>query len=309
MTISPVSTIHSALDAAGLDVEATSLHIAAALDEDLAWGPDATTLATIGADVTGTAEIVARGPGCLAGVPVAALALQITAERDGVDVDIEILREDGATVAAGDPILRATGPVRTLLTAERTALNYVSQLSGVATATHHWVQALEGTGTAVRDTRKTVPSLRVLQKYAVRCGGGTNHRMGLGDSALIKDNHILATGSLAAAFRAVREQFPNLPVEVECDTLEQVAEAVDVGAELILLDNMSPATAKAAVEICRPAACTHRGQRRNYFRQRRCLSRYRRRVHCRRRIDAFQPCPRSGLRSRLSIPAPSSAVN
>ena len=253
MTISPVSTIHTALDAAGLDVEATSLHIAAALDEDLAWGPDATTLATIGADVTGTAEIVAREPGCLAGVPVAALALQITAERDGVDLDIEILREDGATVSAGDPILRATGPVRTLLTAERTSLNYVSQLSGVATATHHWAKALEGTGTAVRDTRKTVPGLRVLQKYAVRCGGGTNHRMGLGDSALIKDNHILATGSLAAAFRAVREQFPVLPVEVECDTLEQVAEAVDVGAELILLDNMSPDIAKAAVEICHPA--------------------------------------------------------
>lgn len=253
MTISPVSTIHTALDAAGLDVEATSLHIAAALDEDLAWGPDATTLATIGADVTGTAEIVAREPGCLAGVPVAALALQITAERDGVELDIEILREDGATVAAGDPILRATGPVRTLLTAERTSLNYVSQLSGVATATHHWAKALEGTGTAVRDTRKTVPGLRVLQKYAVRCGGGTNHRMGLGDSALIKDNHILATGSLAAAFRAVREQFPVLPVEVECDTLEQVAEAVDVGAELILLDNMSPDIAKAAVEICHPA--------------------------------------------------------
>ena len=241
------------LDAAGLDLEETRAHIEAALDEDLAWGPDATTIATIGADVTGTAEIVAREPGCLAGVPVAALALQITAERDGVALDIEILREDGATVAAGDPILRATGPVRTLLTAERTALNYVSQLSGVATATHHWATALEGTGTAVRDTRKTAPGLRVLQKYAVRCGGGTNHRMGLGDSALIKDNHILAAGSLAAAFRAVREQFPNLPVEVECDTLEQVAEAVDVGAELILLDNMSPDTAKAAVEICRPA--------------------------------------------------------
>lgn len=241
------------LDAAGLDLDTTRAHIEAALDEDLAWGPDATTLATIGADVTGTADIVAREPGCLAGVPVAALALQITAERDGADLDIEIFRQDGATVSAGDAILRATGPVRTLLTAERTALNYVSQLSGVATATHRWVQELEGTGTAVRDTRKTVPGLRVLQKYAVRCGGGANHRMGLGDSALIKDNHILATGSPAAAFRAVREQFPDLPVEVECDTLEQVAEAVHAGAELVLLDNMSPDTTKAAVEICRPA--------------------------------------------------------
>lgn len=241
------------LDAAGLDLEATRAHIEAALDEDLAWGPDATTNATIGADITGTAKIVSREPGCLAGVPIAALALQITAERDGVDLDIEVLKNDGDTVDAGQPILRATGSVRTLLTAERTALNYVSQLSGVATATHAWTKALQGTGIAVRDTRKTVPGLRILQKYAVRCGGGINHRMGLGDSALIKDNHILATGSPAAAFRAVREQFPDLPMEVECDTLEQVAEAVHAGAELVLLDNMSPETTKAAVEICRPA--------------------------------------------------------
>ncbi|APT83590.1 carboxylating nicotinate-nucleotide diphosphorylase [Corynebacterium ammoniagenes] len=243
----------SLLDSTGLDAVTTRAHIEAALDEDLAWGPDATTNATIGADIIGTAKIVSREPGCLAGVPIAALALQITAERDGVDLDIEVLKNDGDTVDAGQPTLRATGAVRTLLTAERTALNYVSQLSGVATATHAWTQALQGTGIAVRDTRKTVPGLRILQKYAVRCGGGINHRMGLGDSALIKDNHIAATGSLAAAFTAVRSKFPELPVEVECDTLEQVAEAVNVGAELILLDNMAPDVVREAVAITRPA--------------------------------------------------------
>lgn len=252
MTTAPATAIHTALAAADLDYEAARAHVAATLDEDLAWGPDATTIATIGAEATGTAEIVSREHGCLAGVPLAALALQIMAERDGVDLDLELLLEDGAVVVAGQSLLRATGPVRTLLTAERTALNYVSQLSGVATATYQWMQALQGTGITVRDTRKTVPGLRVLQKYAVRCGGGANHRMGLGDTALIKDNHITATGSLAAALGAVRRQFPDLPVEVECDTLAQVAEAVEVGAELILLDNMEPDTVAAAVALTRP---------------------------------------------------------
>ncbi len=242
----------AALKGAGLDYEAVRRHVAATLDEDLTWGPDATTIATIGAEVTGTAEIVSRQDGCLAGVPVAALALEIMGERDQVDLTVDVLLGDGSVVRPGDVVLRATGPVRTLLTAERTALNYVSQLSGVATATHDWMRALQGTDAVVRDTRKTVPGLRVLQKYAVRCGGGQNHRMGLGDAALIKDNHIAATGSLTAAFQAIREAFPNLPVEVECDTLDQVREAVTVGAELILLDNMDPATVAEAVSITRP---------------------------------------------------------
>ena len=237
----------------GLDWEEARSHVSAALDEDLAWGPDATTIATIGADATGTAAIVSREHGCLAGLPLAVLALQITAERDGVELDIEVRLNDGATVAPGQTLLRATGPVRTLLTAERIALNYVSQLSGVATATHQWAQILQDTGITVRDTRKTIPGMRVLQKYAVRCGGGANHRMGLGDTALIKDNHIAATGSLAAAFTAVRSKFPELPVEVECDTLEQVADAVDIGAELSLLDTMAPDVVKDAVGITRPA--------------------------------------------------------
>lgn len=243
----------AALTEAGLDYGAVYRHVAATLDEDLAWGPDATTIATIGAEATGTAEIVSRQHGCLAGVPIAALALEIMGERDGVELEVEVLLGDGSVVKPGDVVLRATGPVRTLLTAERTALNYVSQLSGVATATHDWMAALQGTDAVVRDTRKTVPGLRVLQKYAVRCGGGRNHRMGLGDAALIKDNHITATGSLTAAFTAIREIFPDLPVEVECDTLEQVREAVSVGAELVLLDNMDPATAAEAVKIARPA--------------------------------------------------------
>ncbi|MDR7329667.1 carboxylating nicotinate-nucleotide diphosphorylase [Corynebacterium guangdongense] len=243
----------AALREAGLDYEDVYRHVAATLDEDLAWGPDATTIATIGGEATGTAEIVSRQLGCLAGVPVAALALEIMGERDGVELETEVLLGDGSVVKPGDVVLRVTGPVRTLLTAERTALNYVSQLSGVATATHDWMVALQGTDAVVRDTRKTVPGLRVLQKYAVRCGGGQNHRMGLGDAALIKDNHIAATGSLTAAFTAIRETFPDLPVEVECDTLEQVKEAVSVGAELVLLDNMDPATAAEAVKIARPA--------------------------------------------------------
>lgn len=253
MTTTSAITIRTALAAAELDYDPVRAQVAASLAEDLAWGPDATTIATIGAGVTGTAEIVPRERGCLAGLPLAALTLQVMAEREGGDLDLVLLVEDGTAVVPGQPLLRVTGPVRTLLTAERTALNYVSQLSGVATATQEWMQALQGTGTTVRDTRKTVPGLRVLQKYAVRCGGGANHRMGLGDAALIKDNHISATGSLAAAFDAVRSQFPDLPVEVECDTLDQVVEAVDTGAELVLLDNMDPDTVVEAVAITRPA--------------------------------------------------------
>lgn len=253
MTTTSVTASYAALAEAGLDYDTVRAQVTASLDEDLAWGPDATTIATIGAEVTGTAEIVPRERGCLAGLPLAALTLQIMAERESVDLTLELLADDGDVVVPGQILLRVTGPVRTLLTAERTALNYVSQLSGVATATHEWMQTLQGTNTTVRDTRKTVPGLRVLQKYAVRCGGGANHRMGLGDAALIKDNHIAATGSLLAAFDAVRRQFPDLPVEVECDTLDQVAEAVDAGAELILLDNMDPGTVVKALAITRPA--------------------------------------------------------
>ena len=224
-----------------------------ALDEDLQWGDDVTTRATIPADAEGTADVVARASGTLAGVPVAAAVAHVLAARHGETVESEVVAADGSRVEPGQRVLTVRGRVATLLTAERTLLNLVSQLSGVATATAAWADALRGTDCAVRDTRKTVPGLRVLQKYAVRCGGGVNHRMGLVDAALIKDNHVLAAGSVTAAFQAVRRQAPEVPVEVECDTLDQVREAVDAGASLILLDNMTPDVARAAVDIAREA--------------------------------------------------------
>lgn len=245
--------ITEALTRAGLDPDHVAEIINRTLDEDLSWGPDITTEATLVADAVGTADVVARKPGCLAGVPIAAAVIHTMATRQGVAVTTTSVADDGARVSAGDLVLTATGPLRCLLTAERTMLNLLSQLSGVATATAQWADALEGTGAKVRDTRKTVPGLRVLQKYAVRCGGGVNHRMGLGDAALIKDNHVAGAGSVSAAFRAVRERAPDVPVEVEVDTLDQVTEAIEAGADLILLDNMSPADLRQAVTLARPA--------------------------------------------------------
>ncbi len=153
----------------------------------------------------------------------------------------------------GDAVLTVAGPVRALLTAERTALNLLCHLSGVATATRRWVDAVDGTGAAIRDTRKTLPGLRALEKYAVRCGGGVNHRMSLADAALVKDNHVIAAGGVAAAFTAVRTRFPGLAVEVECDTQAQVVEAVAAGADLILCDNMTPDELRESVALARPA--------------------------------------------------------
>lgn len=226
--------------------------VAATLAEDLGWGPDVTSEATLPRDASGTADIVARDAGCLAGVPVAAAVLFTLAAQQSGDVTVDILAQDGARVTPGTLVLTASGPLRTLLTAERSMLNLLGQLSGVATATAAWTDALAGTGAQVRDTRKTVPGLRILQKYAVRCGGGMNHRFGLGDAALIKDNHVAAAGSVTAAFEAVRSHAPQVEVEVECDTLDQVTEAVAAGADLILLDNMDPDTLRAAVAITSP---------------------------------------------------------
>jgi nicotinate-nucleotide pyrophosphorylase (carboxylating) len=156
---------------------------------------------------------------------------------------------DGDRVRRGDVLLSIRGPVRALLAAERSALNIASRASGIATATRAWVDAVEGTGAVVLDTRKTTPGLRPLEKYAVRCGGGSNKRMGLYDVAMIKDNHVAAAGSVAAAVTAVRERAPRVTVQVECDTLEQVQEAVDAGADFLLLDNMSPDELRAAVDL------------------------------------------------------------
>jgi nicotinate-nucleotide pyrophosphorylase (carboxylating) len=232
------------LRAAGLDQAETGALVQAALAEDFRYGPDVTSAATAAPGTRAVAGVVARQSGVLAGLPVAFAVL----EAVGMPAP-EAARGDGDWISAGEEVLRVTGPLRELLGAERTLLNFLTHLSGIATATRAWVDALAGTGCAVRDTRKTTPGLRQLEKYAVRCGGGVNHRMGLGDAALIKDNHVAAAGSIAAAVDAVRSVAPDLPLEVECDNLDQVREALSEGAGLILLDNMDLPGLRAAVTL------------------------------------------------------------
>jgi nicotinate-nucleotide pyrophosphorylase (carboxylating) len=233
----------------GLGREEAERLAALALAEDLAGGLDVTTLATVPPEHRGVARLVARADGVVAGLPVAAA---VFAARLGSADGVRRLAADGDRVAAGDLLMEITGPTRELLTAERSALNLLTHLSGVATLTARWVAAVAGTGARIRDTRKTLPGLRAAEKYAVRCGGGANHRMGLHDQALIKDNHVIAAGGVAAAVRAVRARFPEIFCEVECDTLDQVREAVQEGAVLVLLDNMDVDTLRAAVAACRP---------------------------------------------------------
>jgi nicotinate-nucleotide pyrophosphorylase (carboxylating) len=223
--------------------------IARALDEDLRFGPDVTTLATVPADATTTAAMVTREPGVAAGVDVALLVLDEVLGADGYRVIGRV--EDGAHLDAGDALLTVEADTRGLLTAERTMLNLVCHLSGIATATAAWVAAVEGTNAKIRDTRKTLPGLRVLQKYAVRVGGGVNHRMGLGDAALIKDNHVAAAGGVLEALRAVRAAAPGLPCEVEVDSLEQLDAVLgeNLGERpLILLDNFPVWQTQIAVQ-------------------------------------------------------------
>ena len=219
----------------GLDLAETRELVRKALDEDLRYGPDVTTDATVPADAVATASVVARQAGTLAGLDVGLLVLDevIGADHYGV-LD---RRSDGERVLPGDSVLTVEAPTRGLLTAERTMLNLLCHLSGIATATSHWVDAVTGTEAKIRDSRKTLPGMRALQKYAVRMGGGVNHRMGLGDEALIKDNHVAAAGSVVAALRAVREHAPDIACEVEVDTLEQFDEVLAENVELILLDN------------------------------------------------------------------------
>lgn len=205
------------------------------LDEDLRYGPDVTTNATVSADATTEAALVSREPGVAAGVDIALLVLDEVLGSGGYRVLDRV--QDGDRLQPGQALLRLQANTRGLLTAERTLLNLVCHLSGIATATAAWVDAVEGTGAKIRDTRKTLPGLRALQKYAVRVGGGVNHRMGLGDAALIKDNHVAAAGSVVAALRAVRAAAPDLPCEVEVDTLEQLDEVLGEDVALILLDN------------------------------------------------------------------------
>ena len=248
---------------AGLDVADVAAVVHRALEEDLRDGGDVTTESTVPADHRSRAVFASRANGIIAGVPVAIAVFEIVAGA----VTVEIERGDGARVAPGDAVMTVVGPTRALLTAERTALNLLSHLSGVATATGKWVEALVGTGADVRDTRKTIPGLRALQKYAVRCGGGVNHRMSLGDAALIKDNHIVAAGGVEAAFRAVRERKPSIALEIEVDTIDQLRVALAAGADLVLLDNMDAPTLREAVAVAaaheastgRPVICEASG--------------------------------------------------
>ena len=220
--------------------------IARTLEEDLRFGPDVTTLATVPAEATTTASMVTREPGVIAGGEIALLVLDEVIGPDGYQVKHRV--DDGTLLEAGAAALVVEAPTQGLLTAERTMLNLVCHLSGIATTTAAWVEAVKGTNAVIRDTRKTLPGLRALQKYAVRVGGGVNHRMGLGDAALIKDNHVAAAGSVVAALRAVRAAAPDLACEVEVDSLEQLDEVLAEDVELVLLDNFPVWQTQIAVQ-------------------------------------------------------------
>ncbi|MEU5548279.1 carboxylating nicotinate-nucleotide diphosphorylase [Micromonospora sp. NPDC047793] len=234
----------------GLDPAEVRRIVETALVEDL--GPDlldVTSVATIPATQTDTADLVARADGVVAGLAVAAAVFELAGEVTGTGrtVEVSLVARDGERVARGDVLATVTGPTRVLLTAERTALNLLCRMSGVATHTRAWADALAGSKAMVLDTRKTTPGLRALEKYAVRAGGGTNKRMGLHDVAMVKDNHKFAAGGVAAAYRRVREAFPDVPVQVEVDTLDEAVEAVEAGAVFLLLDNMPPETLRTVV--------------------------------------------------------------
>ncbi len=248
MTISP--STRGALLAGELDPDAVEALVRAAILEDLDGGEDVTTVATIPVGQRATTDLVARARGVVAGVPVAAAAFEVVTDVCGYDpVDVTFRLADGSAVKPGYVVLTVEGPTRALLTGERTALNLLCHLSGIASLTARWVEAVAGTDAKIRDTRKTTPGLRVLEKYAVRCGGGVNHRMSLSDAALVKDNHIVAAGGVVEAFTAVRERFPDLPIEIEVDDVESVQPAIDAGADLILLDNMGPSEMRRAVVL------------------------------------------------------------
>jgi nicotinate-nucleotide pyrophosphorylase (carboxylating) len=233
----------------GLDREEVLDIARRALAEDLGPdGLDVTSVATIPVDQVDVGDVVARADGVVAGLPVAAAVFEVAG---GGTASVECVARDGERVARGQILATVTGPTRALLTAERTALNLLCRMSGVATQTRRWTAALAGTGARVLDTRKTTPGLRTLEKYAVRAGGGTNKRMGLYDVAMVKDNHKLAAGGVVAAYRRVRETFPDVPVQVEVTTVDEAREVVAAGARFLLCDNMSPALLREVVEAVR----------------------------------------------------------
>lgn len=231
---------------AGLDPVQVEDIAHVAIEEDLDHGVDVTTVATVSEEAMATGDFTAREAGVVAGLRVAEAVLSIVCTAE---FEVERHVEDGDRVVPGQKLLTVTTRTRDLLTGERSALNLLCRLSGIATATRAWADVLEGTKAKVRDTRKTTPGLRALEKYAVRCGGGVNHRMSLSDAALVKDNHVIAAGGVAEAFKRVRDEFPDVPIEVEVDTLEQVHEVLAAGADLILLDNFTPAETEEAVAV------------------------------------------------------------
>jgi nicotinate-nucleotide pyrophosphorylase (carboxylating) len=234
------------LIAGGLNPLDVSEVVLRALHEDCDESGDVTSIATIPGDHISTLDLVARAAGTIAGIPVAASVFAILG---GASVQIQTPITDGESVEAGAVLLTITGPTRVLLQGERPALNLLSHLSAIATATRIWVDALGDSGTRVRDTRKTTPGLRTLDKYAVRCGGGLNHRMNLSDAALIKDNHVVAAEGVAKAYELIKTRFPDLPIEVEVDSMGQLEEVLEVGADLVLLDNFTIDEIKSAVRL------------------------------------------------------------
>lgn len=233
--------------AAGLDPDALSSLVRLAVSEDLMGGIDVTSTATIPADQRSVATFGAREVGVVAGLPVAAAVIDTVCGDDASD--FEYLVADASRVMPGTDVARVTAPTRLLLTAERTALNLLCHLSGVASLTRRWADALEGTSATVRDTRKTMPGLRALEKYAVRCGGGANHRMGLSDMALVKDNHVAAAGGVAEAYARVKELEASISVEIEVDSIDGMRIAIEAGADDVLIDNFTPEQMREAVAL------------------------------------------------------------
>ncbi|HSX66369.1 carboxylating nicotinate-nucleotide diphosphorylase [Nocardioides sp.] len=241
------------LAAAGLDPEQVYADVVAAVAEDLP-GDDVTSWATIPAADSAVADFIAREDGVIGGLAVAEVVFRYVL---GNAVEIARPVADGTHVVRGDVLLSVTGGTALLLTAERTALNYACHVSGVATATAAWVAVLEGTSARVRDTRKTIPHFRSLEKYAVRCGGGVNHRRDLSDQALVKDNHVIAAGGVVPAYELIRARYPEVPIQVEVTTLEQLKELLEIGVDQVLLDNMSTDQMREAVEIRDGSATPH----------------------------------------------------
>ena len=241
------SATAAALVGAGLQVKDVQRVIKAALREDLGAGPDITTQSTVPKDQRSKAVFASRSAGCIAGIDIAVAVLEMVCGPKNVLVEKKA--SDADRVEPGRVLMHVTAPTRGLLTAERTALNLLGHLSGIASATRKWADMIVASGAQVRDTRKTTPGMRALEKYAVRCGGGVNHRMSLSDAALVKDNHIVAAGGVAQAFAAVRAAAPKIAVEIEVDTLEQLHVALGAGADLVLLDNMAPSVLRDAVLI------------------------------------------------------------